>query len=81
MRRSLFSLASFDSEALKQYGRNQGKKIEATPSLINDDKKLLGRFQVKRKDILVKTKTKLMEFTVTSDRFVLDERIVKSSDL
>ena len=35
--------------------------------------KLLVRFEVKRKDILVKTKTKLMEFMVTSDRFGLDE--------
>ena len=31
------------------------------------------RFEVKRKDILVKTETKLMEFMVTSDRFGLDE--------
>ena len=32
------ALGKFDYEALKQYGRNHGKKLEAIPSLINDDK-------------------------------------------
>ena len=37
------ALGKFDYEALKQYGRNQGKNLEAiVPSLINDDKNYLG---------------------------------------
>ena len=37
------ALSWYDFQALKQYGRNQGKKLEAiVPSLINDDKNYLG---------------------------------------